>query len=163
MTFRLSAKAEQECEDVTRRYPQPSGAVLPLLHLVQSEAGYLSEEAIELVASKLNLSPARVYGVATFYPAFRLQPPPKHLIRVCGTLSCRLVGAPRVVDYLQERLAAVEANDPLVAVEETDCLACCGMGPVMTVDGELHQNLTLERIDQIIERLKLSPEGDSGG
>ncbi len=163
MTFRLSAKAEQECEDVTRRYPQPSGAVLPLLHLVQREAGYLSEEAIGWVANKLDLVPARVYGVATFYPAFRLQPPPEHLIRVCGTLSCRLMGAPRVVDYLNEKLAKVATSDTVVAVEETDCLACCGMGPVMMVDGELHQNLTLERIDQIIERLKLSIEGDSGG
>ena len=163
MTFRLAAKAEQEYEDVIRRYPQPAGALMPLLHLVQSEAGYLSEEAMEFVASRLNLSPARVYGVATFYPAFRLQPPPKHLLRVCGTLSCRLMGAPRVVEYLQGRLADIEVSDSLVAVEEVDCLACCGMGPVMMVDGELHQNLTVERIDQILGRLKLTLEGEDGG
>ncbi len=163
MSFKLSAKAVVEYDDLTRRYPQPSGALLPVLHLVQSEAGYLSEEAIEFVAGKLNLSPARVYGVATFYPAFRLQPPPAHLIRVCGTLSCRLMGATRVVEYLKERLAEIDVSDSLVAVEEVDCLACCGMGPVILVDGELHQSLTLERIDQILERLKLSLEGESGG
>lgn len=156
MTFRLSPAAEREYEDITSRYPQPSGALLPMLHLVQGELGYLSQESIEFVAIRLSLPPARVYGVATFYPAFRLQPPPRHLIRVCSTLSCRLMGAPQVVDHLREKLEDVE-------VEEVDCLSCCGMGPVMIVDGDLHQNLTLERIDQIIERLKLSQEGDSGG
>ena len=163
MSFKLSAKATERYEEVAGRYPQLSGALLPVLHLVQNDAGYLSEEAIEFVASRLNLSPARVYGVATFYPAFRLQPPPAHLIRVCGTLSCRLMGAPRVVEYLKERLADIEASDSLVAVEEADCLACCGMGPVMILDGELHQNLSQERIDHILERLKLTLEGESGG
>jgi NADH-quinone oxidoreductase subunit E len=156
MTFRLSSEAEQEYEDIASRYPQRSGALLPLLHLVQGASGYLSEEALDFVATRLGLPPARVYGVATFYPAFRLHPPPRHLIRVCGTLSCRLMGAPRVAEYLREKLEDV-------VVEEVDCLSCCGMGPVMIVDGELHQNLTLERIDQIIERLKLSSEGDSRG
>ena len=156
MSFRLADNAIGELEDIVRRYPQASGALLPTLHLVQREVGHIPEEAIEFVAQKLGLSAARVYGVVTFYPVFRLRPPPRHLIRVCSTLSCRLMGAQKVVELAREKLDAAGVDRSTAEVEEVDCLACCGMGPVMMMDGELHQNLTPKRIEQIIERLRLS-------
>ena len=161
MPARLSETAQTEWANVVRRYPQRSGALLPLLHLMQEESGYLSPHAIEFVAGQLGLPPAQVLGVATFYPAFRLEPKPNHLIRVCGTLSCRLMGAGTVAEYLREKLAKEGTSDVRIEVEEVDCLACCGTAPVMMVDEELHQNLTFTQIDQIVERLRLAAGGDA--
>jgi len=153
---RLSAAAREECEGILARYPRRDGALLPILHLVQREQSYIAEEAIEHVASLLDVPPARVHGAVTFYPEFRTRPVGEHLIQVCRTLSCCLMGAEEVVDYLREKLGieiSETTADGRFTLNQVACLASCGAAPVMMVDGELHQSLTRERIDQILESL----------
>ena len=154
---------------------QPRGALVPLLLLFQeAEGGRLCfDELIEPVAEILGLSPASVRGVVTFHPALRTlstqqdgTAPVGRCFRVCGGLSCALMGARRVTDYLAERLG-VEAGSSSAAaefrLESCQCLGACSAGPVMTIDGEPHESLTLERIDTILQSLDVVVRPSPGG
>ncbi len=145
-----------ECARIAASYPEPAAALLPVLHRVQRQEGYLSTPALEQVAEVLGLPPARVLGVVSFYSAFRTQKSGRHLIQVCATLSCCLMGAGDVRACLQERLGigvGETTTDGRFTLEEIGCLASCATAPVMMVNGELYQSLTRERIDQIMGRL----------
>ena len=152
----FSVTAREDYERILARYPRREGALLPVLHLVQRERGYIPEEAIGHVAALLDVPPARVLGVVTFYPGFRTRPIGEHLIQVCRALPCCLVGSEEVVEHLREKLGVEIGEttaDGRFTLTEVECLASCGTAPVMMVDGELHQSLTRERIDQILESL----------
>jgi NADH-quinone oxidoreductase subunit E len=152
----MEAGLREECLRLISDYPEPAGALLPILHRVQQVDGHLSTSAITEVAALLALPPARVLGVASFYPAFRTQPRGRHLIQVCSTLSCCLMGSGEVLSSLGAKLGigvGETTADGRFTLERVGCLASCGTAPVMTVDGELHQSLTGERIGQIVESL----------
>jgi NADH-quinone oxidoreductase subunit E len=155
--------------------PQPRGALVPLLLLFEeAEDGRLCfDELIEPVAEILGMSPAGVRGVVTFHPALRTlstqhdpTAPVGRCFRVCGGLSCALMGARRVTDYLAERFG-IEAGSCSAAaefrLERCQCLGACSAGPVMTIDGELHESLTLERIDTILQALDVVVTPSPGG
>jgi NADH-quinone oxidoreductase subunit E len=152
----LDATLVEECARIAATYPEPAAALLPILHRVQKEEDYLSISSLEQVASLLALPPARVFGVVSFYPAFRTQQPGRHIFQVCTTLSCGLMGAGEVRACLQSRLGIEVGEttaDGRFTLEDVGCLASCATAPVMIVDGELHQSLTRQRIHQIVERL----------
>ena len=146
----------EECERILLRYPRREGGLLPLLLLFQEERGWISEETVEEVAGLTGLSPAQVYGVVSSCTGIRTVPRGRHLIEVCRALPCRLMGSEEVVDLLGEKLGigpGETSEDGCFTLVESDCLGACGAAPVMRVDGELHQSLTHDRIDQILEGL----------
>ena len=152
----FSPEAQRECSEILARYPHKEGAVLPVLHLAMRQWGHISEEAIDYLSELLEVPPARIGGVVSFYPAFRTEPAGRHCIGVCRTLSCGLMGAEEVESHLRERLGIEVGQttaDGRFTLTKMECLASCGTAPVMLVDGELHQSLTREKIDQILERL----------
>ncbi len=152
----ISASFREECERVLNRYPRPEGALLPVLQLAQRQWGYVPEPMVRYVAHLLSLPPARVSGVVSFFPGLRTQPEGVHRIAVCRSLPCCLTGAGEVIDYLRDRLgidAGETTADGRFTLAEVECLGTCGTAPVMMVDGELHQSLTQEKIDQLLERL----------
>ncbi len=100
----ISDETKARFGDLVRRYPEKRSALIPILHEVQAEAGYLSPEAIEWVAGFLGLSPADVMSVASFYDMLNLEPVGKHMIYVCQNLSCALLGAERLIRHLETRL-----------------------------------------------------------
>ena len=154
MEFLVETK--RECQEILARYPHPEGALLPILHLAMREWGHIPPEAVVYLSTLLGMSPARLQGALTFYPAFRTQPSGRHLIGICCTLSCSLMGATEVESYLCEKLGVEIGQttaDGRFTLTKMECLACCGTAPVMLVDGELHQSLTRVKIDQILERL----------
>ena len=102
MSVQFSPEVKKEFEGLLTRYPYKEPALLPALHLAQREFGHLSLEVLKYVADLLDLPPARVAGVATFYPMFHLKPVGRYLIHVCATLSCALLGAGGIVDCLKE-------------------------------------------------------------
>lgn len=156
MAPEFSAESKRECQRILARYPDRQGALLPILHLAQQEWGCISDEVVERISELLQLPPSRVRGVVTFYPAFRTRPVGSHLIEVCSTLSCSLMGSEEVVDYLREKLSieiGETTSDARFTLQRTECLAACGTAPVMMVDGELYESLTRQRIDQILDRL----------
>jgi NADH-quinone oxidoreductase subunit E len=158
MTFALSPERQKELADILGRYPNKMAACIPVLHLAQEQnRGWLSEDAIVWVATTLELSAAHVMGVATFYSLFRVEPVGEHQVWVCRTLSCALAGADKILDHCQRRLGVTPGHttaDGKITLWTAECLASCGTGPMMQVDRDYHENLTPERVDVILDRLR---------
>jgi NADH-quinone oxidoreductase subunit E len=154
--FALSARGEEELKDILSRYPNLQAACIPMLHLCQDENGWVSEGVIELVAQRLQLSTAHVKGVVTFYTLFNQHPVGKHQVWVCRTLSCALKGSDAVIAHCEKRLGVKVGNttkDGKVTLRTAECLAACGNAPMMQVDKEYFENLTLPEVDVILDRL----------
>ncbi len=139
------------------RYPTSEAVLLPALHLAQSHwGGWLPEEAILAVAAELDLAPAKVYGVVTFYDLFHLKPVGRHRIRVCTNLSCTLRGAEEVLEAVG---AELDVGEDEVTAEgrcsfvEFECLGACEQAPMMMVDGVYHGRLTPESARRIVQDL----------
>ena len=132
-------------------------ALIPILHEVQDELGHISNESMEEIAITLNLSPACVQNVVTFYTMYFSEPKGKHVIWLCRTLSCALRGAEHVEHYIGDKLnikTGQTTPDGKITFMEAECLAACGTAPVMLVDDDLHENLTKNKVDSILESLK---------
>jgi len=152
----LSEKAKTQIDELKGKYPDPKSALLPALEIVQREHGWLSEEAMREVGEAMNLPPTEVASVASFYTMLYTQPVGEHVIQVCTNISCSLLGAEHIVDYLSRKLGievgqtTPDGKFTLVTVE---CLGSCGTAPMMQVDEAYHENLTEEKIDRILAAL----------
>ncbi|NEU10355.1 NAD(P)H-dependent oxidoreductase subunit E [Flavihumibacter sp. R14] len=147
--------------EIVKRYPEGKhkAALLPILHLVQAEYGWLSPASMERVAGYLDLKPIEVYEVATFYTMFFLRPQGKYVLEVCRTGPCCLVGAEKIMEHLENKLGVKEGEvtaDGQFSWRGVECLAACGMGPVLQIGPEytFHENLTSESVDQLLVDLK---------
>jgi len=153
----LSDKAKAEIEAQFQHYPDKRSVLLPALRVAQEEVGYLSEPAMIDVADLLGLTPVQVYEVATFYSQYNLKPVGKYLIQVCKTLSCALVGAGSIVTHLQEKLGIRSGEttaDGLFTLKLVECLAACGSAPMAQINDRYYEQLTVEKMDRILEDLK---------
>ncbi len=162
----VPAELEAKCDEAISHYPvSKRSAVLPLLHLMQHEHGYITDEAIGWVAEKLELEPIQVLEVVTFYPGFRLEAAGRHHIRVCRTLSCAMAGSAETM----EKICAVAGIDrsgvshhhPIAksadggfSVEFAECLASCGTGPVCMVGDAFFEKVVPEEVEGLLERFK---------
>ncbi len=142
------------------------GRLIPILQAVQHEYRYLPEKVLGFVASALDVPAARVYGVATFYAHFSLEPKGKHVIRVCDGTACHVRGSLQLLDALRAELglAADEqtTGDMLFTLETVSCIGACGLAPAMVVDEEIHGQLTGEQAATIIRDLRRR-EGAAAG
>lgn len=150
-----------EFDEIIKRYPEGKhkAALLPILHLVQAEYGWLSTAAMERVADYLNIKPIEVYEVATFYTMFFLKPQGKYVLEVCRTGPCCLVGAEKIMKHIETKLGVKEGEvtpDGKFSWRGVECLAACGMGPVLQIGPEytFYENLTEEGVDQLIKGLQ---------
>jgi len=153
----LKPETLKKIEEVIPHYPTKRSASLPLLHLVQEDQGYISKEAIEWIAEKLELQPINIYELVTFYPMFRQEPIGKTHIRVCRTLSCALSGAYKVCSKLKQDLKCGDngtSEDGEVTVEFVECLASCGTAPVLMVNDALVENVDESKTDQVIADIR---------
>lgn len=157
MAFALSAERERELEEIVARYPNKVAACIPVLHLCQeANQNWVSDEVIEYVAKKLDISTAHVKGVVTFYTLFNQRPVGKHQVWVCQTLSCALRGSDKILRHCEKRLGChvgETTKDGKVTLRTAECLASCGTAPVMQVDKTYYENLTIEEVDRILDRL----------
>ena len=153
----LSDKLKERINEIVSKSETRQSALIPVLHEVQSEHGWLSQESMKEVAELLGISAASVQNVATFYTMFFTKPAGKHVLWLCRTLSCALRGAEQVEHYLSEKLQIQTGEttpDGKITLLEAECLASCGTAPVMLIDDELHENLTKKKIDEIVEKLR---------
>ena len=153
----LTPQNKARFDEIVARYPVKRSALLPTLHLVQEQEGWLSREALAYVGSLLGLSPAQVHDTASFYTMFRLKPEGKTLIEVCTTLSCALGGAEKVTRFLTEKLGIAPGQttaDGRFTLSEVECLASCGTAPMMQVNDDYYENLTEEKINEIVDSMK---------
>ncbi|HXX65925.1 MAG TPA: NAD(P)H-dependent oxidoreductase subunit E [Polyangiaceae bacterium] len=156
MPFALSPEREHRLAEILKRYPTAMAATLPLLHLCQEQEGYIGAEVIDFVSRRLDVSPAHVEGVVTFYTLYNQHPVGKHQVWVCRTLPCALRGAYDVIAHCEKRLGircGETTPDGKVTLRTAECLASCGTAPMMQVDREYHENLTRARVDEILSRL----------
>lgn len=143
----------QKIEAAAAEFPQRRSALIPALRIVQESRGCVDREAMQDIAAAFDLHPMEVEEVATFYTMINTRPVGKHLIQVCRSISCFIMGSNPLLRHLEEKLGvAVGETTPdgkftLVAVE---CLGSCGTAPVMQVNEDYHENLTPEKVDQIL-------------
>ena len=144
-------------DDVVSRYPQgkQKSGLLPILHLVQTEFGWLSVPAMDKVAAYLEILPIEVYEVASFYSMYFLRPQGKYVLEVCRTSGCCLVGAEKIMDHIEQKLGVKEGEvtaDGLFSWRGVECLAACGFGPVLQIGPEytFYENLTNDSVDKLI-------------
>lgn len=137
--------------------PARQALLLAALYIAQEQFGWLSPEAIQRVADRLNLSPGQVQATASFYTLFKLQPQGQYRIRVCEGLSCYLAGgAEPIIDHIAKRLAirpGETTQDGKFTLEVVQCLASCGTSPALLVNDTLYENMTTEKIDDLLEKL----------
>jgi NADH-quinone oxidoreductase subunit E len=130
---------------------------LPVLYLAQQEFGYLNHEAIEYVAKLMGQPPARVHGVVSFYTMLNMKPLGRHHIQLCRTLPCALRGATKITRFLKKTLGIEVGEttpDGRFTFSEVECLASCGTGPMMQVNDDYYENLSEEKITEILQSLK---------
>ncbi len=147
-----------EIEAAIARYPNRRSAVMPLLWLAQRTWGWLSPGALRRVAATVDLPETEVFGVASFYSMFRLKPTGRYEIQVCMTLSCSLMGADRIFEYLGRRLGIGNGEttaDGRITLRRVECLAACGGGPCLQVNEEKFvERLDEAAVDRLLETLK---------
>jgi NADH-quinone oxidoreductase subunit F len=151
--MKLTPQNQARFEQILARYPVKRSALLPTLHLVQEQEGWISRDAIRHVAGLLGLSPAQVHDTASFYTMFRLEPEGKTLIEVCTTLSCALSGAEALLDHACRRLGVkpgATSADGKFTVKGVECLAACGGAPAVQVNGEWLEHATAADLDRVI-------------
>jgi NADH-quinone oxidoreductase subunit E len=157
MPFSLTAERERELNEIISRYPTRMAATIPALHVMQEQEGWISEEMMIWLAHRLDVSPSHIKGVVTFYTLFHQTPAGKHHVWVCRTLPCALRGAGDVLKRCEKKLGihpGETTKDGKVSLHTAECLASCGTAPMMQVDKQYFENLTLERVDQILEKLQ---------
>ncbi len=151
--MKLTPQNQARFEEILARYPVKRSALLPTLHLVQEQEGWISREAIDLVAGLLGLSAAQVHDTASFYTMFRLKPEGKTLIEVCTTLSCALGGAEELLGYACHKLGVKPGGttaDGKFTVKGVECLAACGGAPAVQVNGAWLEHATPSDVDKVI-------------
>ena len=161
--FQFAESNRQEVDELIQRYPVKEAAMLPVLHIAQKQAGYITPGVMRHVAELLEVSVMKVKDVVTFYPMFFEEPVGEYVIRVCYTLPCALRDCKLVLDHLKEKLGTGVASETDLAKGTTDdgkftilkseCLASCDVAPVMMVNDDLYKNLTPEKVDQILDGL----------
>ncbi len=150
---RLSSDAAQ----IINRYPQPRSALLPLLHLVQAEDGYLTAAGIAFCATQLALSPAEVTAVATFYSMYRRTPTGTYLVGVCTNTLCAVMGGDAILESLEDHLgihAGQTTQDGSVTLEHVECNAACDYAPVVMVNWEFFDNQTPATARDLVDALQ---------
>lgn len=155
----LKAQTLKTIDAVIAQYPEKRSATLPLMHIVQEELGYISNEAVEWIAEKLEIEPINVFSVLSFYPMFRTKPIGKKHVKVCRTLSCALKGGHKVCQKLQEKLGCKlgeTSEDGEYTIEFVECIASCGTAPVVQVNETLHENITPAEAEAFAEKLQSS-------
>ena len=157
----FSSALIEKFAEIFSRYPEgkQKSALLPVLHEVQAELGWLSSNAMDKVAEYLKIEPIEVYEVASFYTMYFLKPQGKYVLEVCRTGPCCLVGAEKLMEHLEKSLGVKENEitpDGLFSWRGVECLAACGFGPVLQIGPEytFYENLNEQKVDDLIQDLR---------
>jgi NADH-quinone oxidoreductase subunit E len=157
MALDFSSETYKKFEETVARYPKKEAAILPVLYLAQEEFGYLGQEAIEYVAQLMGQSTARVQGVVSFYTMLNTKPIGRHHIQICRTLPCALRGAEQLTDFIKKTLGIEVGQttaDGRFTLSEVECLASCGTAPMMQINEDYYENLTDDKVTEILTSLK---------
>ena len=142
---------------IVRELKAKPGALLPILHGIQEELGYVPEDAVPIIASEMNLTRAEVHGVVTFYHDFRSHPPGRHIVRICQAESCQAAGSAALTAHVKKRMGIdfhQTTADGSCSLEPVYCLGNCALSPSVMVDKEVFGRVTEKRFDEILEEAR---------
>lgn len=143
---------------ILKKYPAKELSTIAILQDIQEYYHYLPEEVFPYVAKAIHVGEARLYGVATFYENFSLEPKGKYVIRCCDGTACHVRGSLPILNRLRDALGLSEekktTDDLLFTVETVSCLGACGLAPVLTVNGTVHPSMTPEKAMELLNELK---------
>ena len=158
--IKFSSEAMASVNKIISHYPdgKQKSAVIPVLHIAQAEFdGWLSAPVMDYVASILDIKPIEVYEVASFYSMFNLKPVGMCMIEVCRTSSCWLRGAEDVIQYIEKKLGITVGEttpDNMFTLKTVECLGSCGSAPMLQCGADYYENLTLNKVDMLLDRFK---------
>lgn len=158
--MKFSEEKLHKVKELMARYPQgkQKSALLPLLHMAQEENnGWLSAEAMDYVASLLDIKPIEVYEVATFYSMYNLKPVGRYVFEICQTGPCMLNGSDGIINYIKSKLKigiGETTSDGMFTLKTVECLGACGYAPIMQMGKGYKENLTEQKVDQIVEECR---------
>ena len=143
---------------ILKEFGKDSAKLIPILQKVQDAYGFLPEDIMRYVANELEISPARVFGVATFFAHFAITPKGKHIVRVCNGTACHVKGSATVINMVREVLKLNPGQDTtedgMFTLECVSCLGACGLAPVMVMDETVHGQITAQKASQIIDEVR---------
>ncbi len=157
MSLEFSNKTKKVIDKIIARYPQKEAALLPVLHVIQKEFGQISAEEEILAASLLDISQIKVREVVTFYTMFNRKAVGKYHIQVCSNLTCSLMGADNIIDYIEEKLGikpGETTSDKKFTLSKVECLGACEQAPSMMINFDYHGYLDKEKINKILDNLE---------
>ncbi|MCW9028260.1 MAG: NAD(P)H-dependent oxidoreductase subunit E [Kangiella sp.] len=154
----LSPEAIKKIDLWIGKYPteRKRSAIIPVLTIVQDELGHLSREAMDASADYLEIPRIAAYEVATFYSMFRLEPGGKHVVSLCTNVSCMMAGSEALKKWFKDELGiepGQTSEDGRISLKEVECMAACGGAPMLEVDKQYHENLTVEKMADLIRDL----------
>lgn len=153
----LGARQFSKVLQILESFNNDPAKLVSILQAVQEEYRYLPEEVMTFVATSLDISPARVYGVATFYSHFALEPKGKYVIRVCDGTACHVKGSMDLVDAIKDRIAFPEGKkttlDMLFTLETVSCLGACGLAPAVVINEDVHGQMTPEKTKAVVDQI----------
>lgn len=147
----------KEIDEIRAKYPDHKSALLPVLYVAQREFGWLSNEAMLCVSKTLNIPAAVVRGTASFYSMFKHEQAGRHMIQLCTNVSCMILGAEGLLDFLKNNYGLEPggtSRDDRFSLVIMECIGACGTAPAMLVDTDSYDNLTEQRIEEILEKYK---------
>jgi NADH-quinone oxidoreductase subunit E len=157
----LPEKLLKKFDSLAAKYPVRRSALIPILLTTQEELGYLTPESLQYISGYLAIPEIEIYEVVTFYSMLRTQPVGKHHIQVCTNISCMLLGGEELFEHISKKLGIKEGEltpDQLFSLTEVECLGACANAPAMQINYRYHEDLTLEKVDQILDSLKKESE-----
>ena len=159
--YKLSEASRQELEALIKQYPSPRSAILPALHIVQAQFGFIPAEPMAELAEMLSILKGEVEQVVTFYRMYNQKPVGKFHVKVCDSISCYLRGSDELIQHGLQRIGT-QLNeisaDGQITISKIECLAACGAAPCMQVNDEYLYNIQPEQFDQILDSLKTAKE-----
>jgi NADH-quinone oxidoreductase E subunit len=153
----FSPEIEAEIDRHLSKYPIKRSAILPLMFIVQRERGYLDPPGVAYLANRLDVRITDIWEVATFYSMINIDPVGKYHIQVCRTLSCKIMGSDKITEQCSRRLgikAGETSADGRFTLSEVECLGSCGTAPMFQIGFDYYEDLTPEKVDEILDRLQ---------
>jgi len=147
-----------DTKKIIQRYRNQKGVLIPLLQDIQAVYGYVPVESIELISKELSIYPVKIYGILTFYTQFYLTPRGRHTIKVCQGTACHVMGGKAILDHLSNKLGINEGEttaDDVFSLERVACLGCCGMAPVVVIDGDSYGRCTIQEVGKLLDNYRL--------
>ena len=157
MSFKFTEENLQKIEAVRKKYPTALAAVMPVVYIAQEQNGYLSNEAMEEIAFILGIDKVNVLSVVTFYTMYHTKPMGKYHVQVCTNVSCMLRGGYQIWDLVKDKLGLDHmqvSEDRKFSLEEVECMGACGYAPMLAVNEDYFENITKEKVEEILDSLK---------